>query len=595
MSDTQKIKAKLDIVDFINDYVKLKAAGVNHKGLCPFHNEKSPSFMANRDRQSWYCFGCNKGGDIFNFVQEIEGMEFVEALKFLADKAGVELTMQRSKVDTSQKNRLKDIMVEAARFYHNVLRKIPAAKPALDYLHNRGLTDDTIDNWQIGYIPDQWDLLTKYLLKKGFSVDDLVAAGITIKRDNANPKTYQGFYDRFRGRIMFPIRDLHGYVVGFTGRVLVETEKSGGKYVNTPQTMLFDKSRLLFGLDKSKQTMKQDDLAVVVEGQMDVIATYQAGMTNVVASSGTALTEEQIKLIKRYTDNIAMAFDADDAGQRAAKRGIDIAIEQGMNVRVIQIPDGKGKDPDECVKENPDVWFDAVKNAQDVMHWYLEKAQKGRDLSQPKDKQAAANEVLPEIARIPYAVEKDHWLKQLAGLLGVGVPILREDLARIEKKSKQGHASKEEVTVASATPVKKGREELQKEQFLELALLFPDEEAMRQHVTEAATAFSSGYLSGLYEMLKMAYNQGGSLDMASFTEEAVSKGYPINLILLKAGEEFSGIDREKAVAHAGELLASLKSSHTKHRREAIEVELRQAEQAGDTDRIQALVKELISL
>jgi len=242
--DIQQIKDKIDVAELIGEYVQLKPAGVNKKGLCPFHHEKSPSFMVNSERGSWHCFGCAKGGDIFSFVQEMEGLEFKEALKYLADKAGVVLTNYRSEVNSNQKNRLKEINKEAARFFHNFLIKMPASQAALDYLLKRGLKMETIEEWCVGFIPEQWDLLTQYLLKKGFGIEDLVATGLTIQKEGArstssgqaNNQSIRGHYDRFRGRIMFPIWNVHDEVVGFTGRILVEKENFGGKYVNTPQT-----------------------------------------------------------------------------------------------------------------------------------------------------------------------------------------------------------------------------------------------------------------------------------------------------------------------------------------------------------------------
>src|SRR3989339_1687286 len=425
MSDeVQQIKDKIDVADLIAEYVQLKPAGVNKKGLCPFHHEKTPSFMVNSERQNWHCFGCAKGGDIFSFVQEMEGLEFKEALKYLADKAGVQLSNYRSEVDSSQKNRIKEINREAARFFNNFLLKMPTSQPALDYLLKRGLKNETIVEWQVGYVPEQWDLLTNYLLKKGYGIEDLVASGLTIKRDGADAQTGRGFYDRFRGRIMFPLSDAHGNVVGFTGRILVEKENSGGKYVNTPQTPVYDKSRVIYGLDKAKSEIKAKDLTVMVEGQMDVIACHQAGMKNVVASSGTALTEEQVHLLKRYSNNLNMAFDMDEAGQNAARRGITVALKDGFGVKVIRLPKDAGKDPDECLKKHPQIWFDAVEKAQEVMEWYFEKSFTNRDLNNHKNKQVIANELLSEIALIQYAVERDHWLKELGSQLAVEVSVL---------------------------------------------------------------------------------------------------------------------------------------------------------------------------
>src|SRR3989338_11076625 len=227
MSDTDLIKDKIDIVDFIGEYIQLRPAGSRHKACCPFHQEKSPSFMVNRERQSWHCFGCGKGGDVFSFIQEMEGMEFVEALRYLATRAGVPLQTFQRDINSSQKNRLKDINAVAAVFFHKFLTEMPQARDARAYLDRRGVSGDILAVWRVGFVTDQWDLLTQYLLKKGYSIDDLVASGLTIKKDGAAVQTKKGFYDRFRGRIMFPIQDVHGAVIGFTGRVLVETEHSG--------------------------------------------------------------------------------------------------------------------------------------------------------------------------------------------------------------------------------------------------------------------------------------------------------------------------------------------------------------------------------
>ena len=468
----QQIKDKIDVADLIGEYVQLKPAGVNKKGLCPFHHEKTPSFMVSPERKSWHCFGCAKGGDIFTFIEEIEGMEFKEALKYLANKAGVVLTNNfKQEVGGSQRNRLKDINAEAARFFYNFLIKIPSAKLAMDYLIKRGIKSETIDGWQIGYIPEQWDLLTQYLLKKGFAIDDLVASGLTIKRDNADPKTYRGFYDRFRGRIMFPILDAHGDVVGFTGRILVEKENSGGKYVNTPQTVVYDKSRVIFGLNKAKQEIRARNLIVMVEGQMDVIACHQAGMKNVVASSGTALTEEHVKLLKRYSSNINMAFDMDEAGQNAARRGIAIALREGMNIKVIRLPADAGKDPDECLKKNPTIWFDAVRQAVSVMDWDFKNILSGVNLSDPRQKQQVADALLNEIQKIPHPVERDSWTKKLADILNVDLSVLVE---MIQKKQKNPTRSPEIVQVKPQIKAKIDRFHLLVNQIWSLFLKFPN-------------------------------------------------------------------------------------------------------------------------
>jgi len=590
MNDTQQIKDKLDIVDFIGEYVQLKAAGINHKGLCPFHSEKSPSFMANRDRQSWHCFGCNKGGDIFSFVQEIEGMEFVEALKFLADKAGVQLEVrQKNPVAASQKNRLKEIITDAARFYHNFLLKIEGSQSARDYLQARGILPETIEHWQIGYIAEQWDLLTQYLLKKGHSIDDLVAAGLTIKKDGARAGSSRGFYDRFRGRIMFPIRDVHGNVCGFTGRVLVETEKSGGKYVNSPQTMIYDKSRIIFGLDFAKKETREKDFIVLVEGQTDVISSHQAGITNVVATSGTALTEEQIKLIKRYTKNVRMAFDSDAAGVKAAKRGIDLALEAGLSVKVIQVPGGK--DPDECIKQDVQMWKDAIENAEEVMDWYFARVLEGKDLKNPHDKQAIADALLIEIARIPFAVERDHWLQQLAGTIGTDVSVLRQDISRVTDTKSPRRV--EEAPVHAIEKKPKTRIDLLAERYIALLCKFNNVIGQEIKDTVIMNAFRSTQSAPLYEIIKNNYTTSGSFTSAVFSD--FSDTNMVNGLLMKADAEFSDFSDADAKKEADTLLSQIKNIWKKERGKEIEQELVAAHTAQDKQKELLLLEEFQAL
>ena len=588
MSDeVQQIKDKIDVAELVGEYVQLKPAGVNKKGLCPFHHEKTPSFMVSPERGSWHCFGCGKGGDIFSFIQEIEGMDFREALKFLANKAGVVLSNDyKQEINGSIRNRLKDINKEAARFFYNFLIKMSASKPAMDYLLGRGIKPETIDEWQIGFIPEQWDLLTQYLLKKGFGIDDLVATGLTIKKDGG------GFYDRFRGRVMFPIWDNHGDVVGFTGRVLVETEKSGGKYVNSPQSAVYDKSRVIFGLNKAKQEIRSQNLIVMVEGQMDTIACHQAGMKNVVASSGTALTEEQVKLLKRYSCNINMAFDMDEAGQNAARRGIGIALKEGMNIKVIRIPSGAGKDPDECLKKNPQVWFEAVKNAQDVMDWYFEKAFQNKNTNNFHDKQTIANELLSEIALIPYAVEKDHWLRLLSEKLGVEVSVLREDMGRV-KMVKSEVVSHKTEDVKKIT--EKKRERTSSDMRIErlFGLIFKFSELFKIVLeSNLDSALSASYLAPIYEEAKKQYNESGQIDMEKIRSvNVVGEENIFDILTLHGDWEFSEFSSVEAQKELNQLIPLIKEEWTKKRRKDLQIEIVAAEKSGDKEKLNSLLKE----
>ena len=593
MSDTQLVKDRLDIVDFIGQYVVLKSSGANHKGLCPFHREKSPSFMVSRERQMFKCFGCSKSGDIFSFLQEIEGLEFVEALKYLAERAGVTLTNSQSEVQGNQKNRLRDVLAAAAGFYHNFLLQMESAQSARDYLTGRGLKDITIAEWQIGFIPDQWDLLTQYLLKKGFGIDDLLAAGLVIKNE-----TRQSHYDRFRGRIMFPIRDVNGVIVGFTGRVLVETEHSGGKYVNTPQTLLYDKSRVLFGLDKAKTEIRVKEYAVVVEGQMDVIACQQAGMKNVVAASGTALTAEQVTLLKRYGNTLKMAFDADAAGQAAAKRGIDAALLAGMNVLVISLPDGAGKDPDECLKNNPTIWFQSVESATDIMRWYFAKSFLNRSVNDPKHKQLIANELLREIALIPYAVERDHWLKELSSRLAVEIGVLREDMARLSTPMKTEIKNSDPILLVE-TPIQPlTRLQILLERYLALGVRFPILfSSSLKPTTTLEAAFGASIYSPLYLFLKARYTTNTSFSSSSVRDELSDPKFQaqFDVLTLKGELDFSDFTSKEAQKESEFLLSQI-SQEWKHKiRRELQQKLEEAERGGDKTLMDAILQELQTL
>ena len=423
-----EIKSKLDIVDVIRDYIQLKAAGMNFRARCPFHREKTPSFMVSPEKQIWHCFGCGKGGDIFSFVQEIEGIDFVEALRMLAPKAGVTLKRQDPKL-TSQRNRILDILELSRKYYHKVLLESDQAKYVREYLKNRGLTEDTIEEWQIGYSPDGWENICEFLKQREFSENEIFLAGMSIKSNNR-----PGFYDRFRDRIMFPINDVNGNTVAFSARVNPnkEAEEKMGKYINSPQTLIYDKSKILFGLDKAKMEIKAKDLAVLVEGQMDVITAHQNGFRNVVASSGTALTQEQTQLFKRFTPNIALAFDMDKAGSMAADRGIREAMSAEMNIKVVELEEGK--DPDDYIKEDKDAWEKAVEKAKPMMQYNFDKILAELDLDKIEDRRIAAQKLLPIIVKIGNSIEQDYWLKVLGEKIDTKEDLLRETLKSIKPK-----------------------------------------------------------------------------------------------------------------------------------------------------------------
>jgi len=406
-SHVEQIKSRLGIVDVVQGYLKLQKAGANFRALCPFHNEKTPSFFVSPGRESWHCFGCNRGGDIFSFVMEIEGLEFPEALKILASRAGVELKPVSSQY-RSERSRLFSLLENAKFFYESSLRNNPAV---ISYLKSRGLKGETAKAFGIGFAPDGWRNLYDFLKARGFSGQEMEKAGMVIKKASHYGAGADEYYDRFRSRIMFPLSNSSGQIVGFSGRIFDKPDDKMGKYINTPQTMIYDKSRTLYGFDKAKTEIRKKDACVLMEGQMDVIMAHQEGFANTVAVSGTALTEEHLRIIKRLTNNLIMAFDSDEAGFRASKRGIDMALAEGFEVRAAEVSaDEKGKDPADIIRENPDEWKKAVENSEHIISFCL------RNLGGRKEIEKT---VLPYIALLPSDMEKAHWVKKVAEKLSI--------------------------------------------------------------------------------------------------------------------------------------------------------------------------------
>ncbi len=364
----EEIKSRLNIVDVVSSYIKLEGAGGNYKARCPFHNERSPSFFISPSRQTYHCFGCNRGGDLISFVEEIEGLDFSGALKVLAERAGVELVPQRAgdKEAKDEREVLYRILDLATKFYEAVLPKFPIVTT---YLTRRGLNSETSKNFRVGFAPDEWRSLSDFLMKKGVSENMMEKAGLVVR-------SQKGIYDRFRGRVMFPIMDSSGRVVAFSGRVLNDDPgktlgaTASAKYVNSPETEIFHKSRVMFGFYQAKEAMRKEDAAVIVEGQMDLVMSHQAGVRNTVASSGTALTALHIALIKRFTKNIILALDADDAGRAAVLRAIELALSQEMEVYIVKLP--LGRDPGDMALASPLAWKESVGNKMPVIDYYLE-------------------------------------------------------------------------------------------------------------------------------------------------------------------------------------------------------------------------------
>jgi DNA primase len=415
-----EIKSKLSTIDVVGETVTLKRAGTVYKGLCPFHAEKTPSFIVTPERETWHCFGCGEHGDIFTFVMRRDGLDFREALERLAEKAGVELSERTAREDR-RKRRLREALESAIAWYREVLLQAHQAERARAYLAERGFSDETLERFTIGYAPNTWDAMTKRLRSKGFTDGELTDAGL------ASPSTRGGVYDRFRGRIIIPIRDASGRAIGLGGRIMPGAE--GPKYLNSPATALFDKSRTLYGIELAKGPIRKEKLAVIVEGYTDVMAAHQAGFGNVVASLGTALTAGQVELANRYADAVALAYDVDLAGEAATQRGLLEELGPVVSkVRVIRIP--AGKDPDEFIRTDPEGWRTAVAEAEELLPYFMQRAASEVDMRQAQGRSAYTRRMLDLLRRIPDRVEQDSYVPQLSRLAGIDERVLRDELTR---------------------------------------------------------------------------------------------------------------------------------------------------------------------
>lgn len=428
-NNVEEIKSRLNIVDVVGEYVRLTKAGANWKGLCPFHHEKTPSFMVNEEKQIFHCFGCAKGGDIFTFIEEIESMDFREALKLLAEKAGVELGEYKSQ-NTDAKKRVLSAIELATKFYETQLWKSSGGKKILQYLHDRGLEDESIKKFRLGYAPAGWRNILKFLTERGYTLEEIFKTGLLVekqqgtndkKQDHSNSghlsHATENYYDRFRDRIMFPIQDAFGNVIGYSARVAPGGDESQAKYVNTPETIVYHKSNILYGLSQAKNAIKKKNYVLIVEGNMDVIASSQAGIENTVAVSGTAMTQEHIAIIKRYTQNVAMLFDMDSAGQLAAGRSADLCFENGMNVKIITLSDSK--DAADAVKKDPKILAEAMKKSKDAVEYFFERVLLKYDKNTAEGKNKIAKEILSHVAHIENKISKDYWVKKIAHELDV--------------------------------------------------------------------------------------------------------------------------------------------------------------------------------
>jgi DNA primase len=471
MSVIDEIKARVDILDLVSETVQLRRSGKNYTGFCPFHpNTRTPAFVVFPETGTWRCFGqCNEGGDVFGYVMKRDNLDFTEALRALAEKTGVELKpiTARDQEISEEHDRVRGLLEEAVTFYRHCLMNTTSGRTALEYLRQRSLKDETMEAFGLGYAPDAWDEALRHFKAKGYSDEDLQQAGLVSEREAERESARAGIFDRFRNRIMFPIRDERGRMAGFGARILDPNDVP--KFLNSPQTVLFDKGHLLYGLDRARKQIRSLDQVVIVEGYLDVIALHQAGYTNAVSPMGTALTEHQLYLLKRFTRRIVLALDPDAAGDKATLRGLQIARQamdrekdpvfdaRGLlgyearlqaDIRVTTLP--AGMDPDDVVNRDPKEWEAILGNARPIVIHVMETLAAQRDLDDPKVKSEIAAQILPLIEDVSNPVERDAYRQRLARLLRVD----ERSLVGAARRSSRGKPRRQPAQAGTAAPAR---------------------------------------------------------------------------------------------------------------------------------------------
>lgn len=602
MEPKDEIKQRLDVVDIVGEYLTLKNAGSgSFKTLCPFHGEKSASFYVSRDKQIWHCFGCDKGGDLISFVMEIEGMNFPEALRHLGKKAGVEIPEFHVQKGSQEKELLIGLNELAGKYYEAVLYKHEEGKMARDYLKNRGINIELAKKFRLGFAPDRWDALAKFLSQKGHDQKLQIKAGL-VKRKNSG----EGVIDRFRGRVMVPLANYSGRVVGFTGRSFVDDKEKGGpKYLNSPETEIYHKSDVIFGLDLAKSSIRKNKSVIVVEGNLDVVASHKAGIENVVASSGTALTESQLLQLKKLTSNLIFAFDADAAGFSAARRGIHLAQKIGFDIQVISIPEAIGKDPDDVVQNDPKKWVEIVEDPIHIMEYYFQKAVSEYDISDLKAKRELAKFLSEEISRINDVIEREHWLQRLSDVIHVEVGVLRTILTKNEGGQVVKWSSGRDMPNQEADKKKKSPKMTSKIDqacsFLIGLLLIDD--AFLDQITD--NLFITDPWKTIYKNVKLIYTQDQIDDSAQQNQFSQirshfqTRGFEdiqyIDQAAMRTEQMIDGLSSEHVREELRRHLAILSSASQGRERKQLESAIRQAESRGDSERLRALMEEYSKL
>jgi DNA primase len=569
----EEVRSRLNIEDVVSEYVQLKRAGRNFKGLSPFSGEKTPSFIVSPEKNIWHDFSSNKGGDVFSFVMEVEGIDFRGALELLAQRAGVDLSVydsEGSREIAKQKRRILEAHQLAARYYQQSLLKNPRA---LEYVFKqRGFSKDIVQTFLLGYAPDSGDALVQFLIKKGFSKQELSIGGLTNR--------FGG--DLFRGRMMVPLMDASGQVIGFTGRILTD-EPNAPKYLNTPQSPLYDKSRHVFGLSQAKETIRKNDYAVIVEGNLDVVSSHQAGVTQVVATAGTALTESHLKALVRLSPNVRLAFDGDSAGLAATERAIPIAQAVGVDLTIISLPDDV-KDPDELIQKDPALWQKAIDASENVVDWLLTQYTKREDMTAPIGKRHFTTASLAVVRALSDPVEQEHFMQKIASYTETTLDTVKVKLDQTSDIERP----------RELRPVRSTGEVIQdpaahQDSLLALALVDTPVRELLSELSEEMLATDERR-----EVLRYVRT---STDIVQATpQELQNYDTYVKILLLKADARYGEWSDEDRYFEAARLVRLTKSEHKQKEKDALMHQLREAEDTGndaESLRLRQAINELI--
>lgn len=573
----EEVRARLNIEDVVAEYVQLKRAGRNFKGLSPFSGEKTPSFFVSPDKHIWHDFSSNKGGDVFSFIMEVEGLDFRGALEHLARKAGVDLSMYESKGSQDlarRKKRLLEANNLAANYYQHSLLK---NNHAMEYVFKkRGLKKEIVQDFRIGYAPTSGSALVQFLNKKGFSKKELADAGLTNR--------FGG--DLFRGRMTVPLMDSTGQVIGFTARIIVD-DPTAPKYLNTPQTLLYDKGRHVFGLSQAKEAIRTNDYAVIVEGNLDVVSSHQAGIRQVVATAGTAMTENHLRALKRLSGNVRLSFDGDKAGVAATERAIPIASEVGVDLTIITLPEG-AKDPDELIQKDPILWQAAIDHSEPAVDWILAQYSRREDLKTAAGKRAFTTAALAVIGSLRDPVEQDHYEKKIAGMVDSSMEVIRAKLATIHPAAKEAPLKQPVVSSRSVTDAASYQDNA-------LAAALIDPAAQELFVSIDETIFKGEHRQAVAAHL--ARQPGKKID--DTPKELQNLDTYVKILLLKADTRYADWDEKDRYFETARLLRQAENEHKKQTQEQLTAELRIAEQNDDDEKaaelrtkLNALIKEI---